>query len=280
MYNYSMKRIFLIFLISVIIQPVQAFSFYSQENAVKNVIKSQIKYANKGNFDKFIATYDSSYVNSDGFNLDVYSELIKDVWSTYNNIKYDVKIKNVEVNNNTAQVEVVEYANAGLAVTKNYTGALNSVSNNIYNLEKIDGKWKVVSDSIIDETTTMLYGAAQNLDIKLTVPQEIAPDTEYTASLEFDAPNDTIAIASISSDKIEYPQKQSKEVFRTMPEDNILERLFTSNSDNADEYVVAAIGLTKTNVEDLSIKLSLTGFGYVIKRVNVLSSKDEVSVNE
>jgi hypothetical protein len=275
-----MKRIFLIFLISVIIQPVQAFSFYSQENAVKNVIKSQIKYANKGNFDKFIATYDSSYVNSDGFNLDVYSELIKDVWSTYNNIKYDVKIKNVEVNNNTAQVEVVEYANAGLAVTKNYTGALNSVSNNIYNLEKIDGKWKVVSDSIIDETTTMLYGAAQNLDIKLTVPQEIAPDTEYTASLEFDAPNDTIAIASISSDKIEYPQKQSKEVFRTMPEDNILERLFTSNSDNADEYVVAAIGLTKTNVEDLSIKLSLTGFGYVIKRVNVLSSKDEVSVNE
>ncbi|MCM1340017.1 MAG: hypothetical protein NC191_10135, partial [Muribaculaceae bacterium] len=54
-----------------------------------------------------------------------------------------------------------------------------------------------------------------------------------------------------------------------LPEDNILERLFTSNYDNANEYVIASIGLTKTDICDLSIKLSLTGFGYAIKRVNV-----------
>ena len=79
-----------------------------------------------------------------------------------------------------------------------------------------------------------------------------------------------IAIASIASDKVEYPQKQAKEVYRKFPEDNILERIFVSNSDNVNEYVVASIGLTRADVEDFNIKLSLTGFGYKIVRVNVV----------
>ena len=36
-----------------------------------------------------------------------------------------------------------------------------------------------------------------------------------------------------------------------------------------------AIGLTKADVEDLSIKLSLTGFGYKIVRVNVIPKSEE-----
>jgi hypothetical protein len=55
-----------------------------------------------------------------------------------------------------------------------------------------------------------------------------------------------------------------------MPEENTLERLFTANNVNANEYVVASIGLTKTDISDTSIKLSLTGFGYTIKRVNIV----------
>ena len=39
-------------------------------------------------------------------------------------------------------------------------------------------------------------------------------------------------------------QVQTKEVFRSMPEDNILERIFTSNDNNKNEYVIASIGLT------------------------------------
>ena len=93
---------------------------------------------------------------------------------------------------------------------------------------------------------------------------------EYCATLEFTPPYETFAIASISSDIVEYPQKPAEEVFRPLPEDNILERLFTSNTKNANEYVVASIGLTKTTACDLNLKLSLTGFGYAIKRVNVI----------
>ena len=58
-------------------------------------------------------------------------------------------------------------------------------------------------------------------------------------------------------------------MFRKLPDDNILERLFISNTDNVNEYIVASIGITKADISDLSIKLSLTGFGYQITRVNV-----------
>ena len=46
--------------------------------------------------------------------------------------------------------------------------------------------------------------------------------------------------------------------------------MFTANSDNVNEYIIASIGLTKAAITDTSIKLSLTGFGYQITRVNVI----------
>lgn len=275
-----MKRFLTVLVLLILFTaPSFAFSFIKQENAVKNVVISQFRYANKGNFDKFIATYDKRYKNSDGFDLKTYSDLVKETWATYNNIKYNAKVKNITVNDCEAKVEVTEYTTANLQISPTYTGELDSVAESIYYLRKVDGKWKVISDSVIDETTKMLYGAAKDLDIKLIVPTLIDADTEYTASLEFVTPKNMIAIASIAADKVEYPQPKAKEVFRPMPEDNILERLFTSNSDNANEYVIASIGLTQTDICDLSIKMSLTGFGYVIRRVNVISKQNSENQN-
>ena len=264
----------------MIVAPVNAHCFRSPETAVKNVIISQFKYANKGNFDKFISTFDKNYVNSDGFDLKIYSDLVKDIWSTYNNLHYDVKIKSISVNQNDAIVNVTEYTNANLKFTGNCTGELNSQSESTYYLKKVDGKWRVISDSVSDETTKMLYGEAKNLDIKLSVPTCVKANEEYTASLEFITPQNMVAIASIAADKVEYPQPKTKEVFRAMPEDHILERLFTANNDHLNEYVIASIGLTQTDISDLSIKMSLTGFGYVIRRVNVLPEKVDESINE
>ena len=181
-----------------------------------------------------------------------------------------IKIKNISVTDNTAIAELVETSYAEIPVSEALDGVLRSEANSVYYLKKINGSWKVTSDHVISETTSMLYGDAKNMDIKLSVPNQIMADTEYTASLEFIPPKDTIAIASIANDIVEYPQSQPKEVFRKMPDDYILERLFVSNSDNVNEYVIASIGLTKADVCDLSIKLSLTGFGYQIARVNVI----------
>lgn len=280
-----MKKYLAIFIILFSIQPAFAWNvselFASNpERSVKKVINSQVRYANRADFNRFISTYDENYKSCDGFDLDVYSNLVKDIWETYRNVRYGVKIKKITVEDDRAVVELTEYSDADIKLTEEVKGALKSESESIYYLKKINNKWKVVSDLVLDERTSMLYGQAKDLDIKLTVPLQIQEDTEYTASLEFVPPEGSLAIASLSSDKVEYPQKPAKEVFRTMPEDNILERLFTSNNDKVNEYVVASIGLTKTDVCDLSIKLSLTGFGYVIRRVNVIPAKLEESVNE
>lgn len=279
-----MKKFLILLLLSLLLVP-ESFAgnsifslniFNGDTRKVKSVLNSQIKYANQLKFDKFISTYDSEYKNADGYDLETYSKMVKDLWESYGNIKYGIKVKNIDIyENNTAKVELIETSHADIPVSKKMSGVLNSEANSIYYLKKIDGKWKVTSDKVIDEVTSMLYGDAVNLDIKLSAPKEVTPGYEYTASLEFVPPKDTFAIASIAKDKVEYPQKQAKEVFRKLPEDNILERLFIANSDKMNEYVIASIGLTKADIEDLSIKLSLTGFGYQIIRVNVVDNSQK-----
>lgn len=280
MYNFCMKKL-LITILTIIFLSQNAFALsihdifsdnqVKQEHSVKRLLNSQIKYANEGNFKKFISTYDADYVNSDGFNLDIYSKLVKEVWDSYSNIKYGLKINNITINGDEAKAEVTETSNADLPLTKKYTGELKSESESIYYLKKVNGKWKVTSDAVVDEVTTMLYGEVKDINVNLTVPDKVKPGEEYCAALEFKPPENSFAIASITADKIEYPQTQSKEVFRALPDDNILERLFTANNDSKDEYIIASIGLTKTDICDLSIKLSLSGFGYIIRRVNIES---------
>lgn len=285
-----MKRILSVLILTLLLsQPSYAGTWTSlfdkdsieyQQRAITKMLKSQVRYANKNNFEKFISTYSDNYKNSDGFDLNVYSTLVKNFWETYGNIKYGVEIKKITLDENKAIVEVCETSFAEIPVSKLYDGELKSSADAVYYLEKFGKRWKVVSDRVLDETTTMLYGEAKDLDIRLTVPLTIDSNTDYTASLEFVPPSGTLAIASIAADKVEYPQKPTKEVFRTLPDDNILERIFTSNDENANEYVVASIGLTKTSVCDLSVKMSLTGFGYAIKRVNVLPKQKEIEEGE
>ena len=273
-----MKKIILITLLSIFLTPTciaeektpvfNLHLFNNDTREVKSLLNSQVRYANRNNFKKFINTYDKNYVNSDGFNLETYSNIVKDVWQSYDKIKYGIKIKNIEIKDDCAIVSLDETSSA-IIPDKNMNGVLRSEADSVYHLKKVDGKWKVTYDAVNSENTSMLYGDARDLDIKLTAPHEIEAGVEYTASLEFTPPENSIAIASIASDKVEYPQKQAKEVFRKLPDDNILERLFISNTDNVNEYIIASIGITKADINDLSIKLSLTGYGYQITRVNV-----------
>lgn len=273
-----MKKILFIALFLLILSPTcfaedkapvfNLHLFNNDEREVKSLLNAQVRYANRTNFKKFVNTYDKDYVNSDGFDLETYSKIVKDVWESYDKIKYGIKIKNVEINDNLAIVEVDETSSATIP-DEHMNGVLKSEANSVYHLKKVDGKWKVSYDAVNSENTSMLYGEAKDLNIKLTAPQEIEAGVEYTASLEFTPPENSVAIASIASDKVEYPQKQAKEVFRKLPDDNVLERLFVSNTDNMNEYIIASIGITKADINDLSIKLSLTGYGYQITRVNV-----------
>lgn len=286
-----MKKILTIFLFIFLLQtPTFAFDFSTfvinykanaDSRSVESFLNSQVRYANRANYNKFISTYADSYVSADGFDKKTYSDMVKDIWESYDRIRYGISIKDININGDKATVKLIETSYAELSMTDVYKGELKSLSDVIYYLQKNEkGRWQVIKDKVLEESTTMLYGSAKGLEVTLTVPTEIAPNTDYIATLEFTPPEGTIAIASLASDIVEYPQKPTKEVFRALPDDNILERFFTSNDGSANEYVVASIGLTKTAVEDLNLKLHLTGFGYAIKRVNLLEVAKKGVLNE
>ena len=113
--------------------------FKNDTREIKSLLHSQVKYANKTNFDKFIATYDKNYTNADGFNLDTYSELVKDIWGTYDKIVYGIKIKSIDVKDDVAEVAVEETSSADIPVSAKMDGILRSESDSVYHLKKEKG---------------------------------------------------------------------------------------------------------------------------------------------
>lgn len=247
-----------------------AVSNKSEVKAIKNILKNQIQAANKYSYPDFIKYFDFSYINSDGFGLDIYSKLVEDTWASYSNIQYAQKVKNITVNGKDAMAEVVETANAKIESQYNLTGNLKSIANNIYFLKKTTNGWRIVSDVILTEDTYLSFGELSNYTPVLNVPYQIGANRSYTATLEYTAPKNTIAIASINQEKVSYPQQASKENYRKLPDDGILERFFTANGDGVNEYIVASLGLTRPEFDNKDLQINVTGIAYVIKRVNVV----------
>ncbi len=269
-----MKRFLFILTLTLLLGSVNCANAYTSYKAdvkeIKSILKNQIQAANKYDYPDFIKYFDFGYINSDGFCLDIYSKLVEDTWTSYNNIQYAQKIKNITVNNKDAIVEVIETANAKIESEYNMSGHLKSIANNVYFLKKTTNGWRIVSDVIITEDTYLSFGELSNYTPSLNVPYQIGANNNYTATLEYVAPKNTIAIASINQEKVSYPQQASKENYRKLPDDGVLERFFTANGDGVNEYIVASLGLTRPEFEKNDLQINVTGIAYVIKRVNVI----------
>ena len=71
--------------------------YKSTYNDIKNVIEQQNIYANKYDLKGLSNLYADDFVNSDGFNKDIYFKLIEETWKTYPDISYITDIKNIEL---------------------------------------------------------------------------------------------------------------------------------------------------------------------------------------
>lgn len=298
-----MKKLFLILAVLLVICPksyaavddnialLTKKGFFDRPQAVssnsnpyeetRKVLYTHLKYANCYNLDGLKSLYADNYVNADGFGRKVYFDLIKKTWESYPDIKYKIDIKNISVNGNTAIAEVNEEAyattNTKTSVIKD-AGVLKSVSGSIYYLENFNGKWLITSDHISFEKTFLGYGSAKDIAAKLIAPCQIPSGTQYTTSLELDTPKDSLVIASIGQETITYPQTVAEEVFRKMPDDGILERVFTSNTKNINEYAVASFGITKAEIsQSREIRIYVTGLGFIMSRVNVIPKNNFIT---
>ena len=62
--------------------------YKSTYDDIKSVINQQTIFTNKYDLDGLATLYTKDFVNSDGFNKEVYFDLIKDTWKTYPDIVY------------------------------------------------------------------------------------------------------------------------------------------------------------------------------------------------
>lgn len=248
--------------------------YKSAYNDVKQVIDQQTVYTNKYDLDGLSSLYSKEFVNSDGFNKEVYFKLIKETWETYPDISYKTQINKIEVGENYATVYVNEFAVATSKETVEeltVIGELYSTSKCVYYLEKQGSKWLISSEKVLDETSTLKYGDARYADIDLNVPKQIGAGKEYTASLNVVTPIDSVIIASISKENIVYPQTKSEDAFRKLTDNSVLERVFTSNKNNVNEYAVASVGITRAeSVSDTQARIYMGGLAFIMTRINVI----------
>ena len=253
-------------------------------NDIKKVIDQQSAYTNKYDLKGLASLYENNFVNSDGFNKDVYFKLIEETWKTYPDITYKTEIKNIEFSDNYATVFTNEVA---IATSQEEIGDLTAIgelystSQCVYYLEKQGAKWLINSEKIIEETSTLKYGDARYINIELNAPKQIGANKDYTTTLKVDAPKDSIVIASINKENIVYPQTKSDDAFRKMPDDNILERVFLSNKDNVNEYAVASIGITRAeNYTDNQIRVYMGGLAFIMTRINVIPENKFIKLED
>ena len=253
-------------------------------NDIKKVIDQQSAYTNKYDLKGLASLYANNFVNSDGFNKDVYFKLIEETWKTYPDITYKTEIKNIEFSDNYATVFTNEVA---IATSQEEIGDLTAIgelystSQCVYYLEKQGAKWLINSEKIIEETSTLKYGDARYINIELNAPKQIGANKDYTTTLKVDAPKDSIVIASINKENIVYPQTKSDDAFRKMPDDNILERVFLSNKDNVNEYAVASIGITRAeNYTDNQIRVYMGGLAFIMTRINVIPENKFIKLED
>ena len=258
--------------------------YKSNYNDIKNVIETQTTYANKYDLDGLSSLYAKNFVNSDGFNKDIYFKLTKETWETYPDIIYKTHINSIEFSENYATVNVNEIA---VATSKETVGELSvigelySSSNCIYYLEKQGSKWLINSEKILDETSTLKYGDARYTNIEFTAPKQIGANQDYTATLKIDAAKNCVVIASINKENIVYPQTKAEDAFRKLSTDNILERVFHSNKDNVNEYAVASIGITRAeNSTNNQIRVYMGGLAFIMTRINVTPENKFVKLEE
>lgn len=250
---------------------------------IENLFWTQDRYVKNYDVDSLKKLYSDNFTNNDGFTKDVYFSLIKETWETYPDITYKTKIKSIKVNGNYAIVETQESA---VAITKEEDlipaiGELNSASNCRYHLEKLSDHWVITGEDVLDEYSTLKYGDARFIKMNLSAPAMIKSGTPYTAKLSIDLPPEQVVIASISREKIVNPAPKPDEKYRKLSEEQILERMFTSNTENLNEYNVAAIGITKAvPVSKDNVRVFMNGLAFIMTRVNVVPKNDFAKIGD
>lgn len=245
---------------------------FSTENEIKRFFNEYKEYSNTQNIDKLMNLYDDNYLSADKFNKRKLQELALQSWSAYPKAKYDFKILSLTSGYENATVVAYETISGETTSTVEYIkgyGYIESKAATIYYLKKYYGGWKIISDYIIDEKTSLKYGVAKDLDMKIDAPPLIKTGQEYSAVLQMNVPKEYIALVSLNNEPITFPTEKATEVFRTMKNTGIQERILRANKDGKNENAVASVGIAKADIKEKDIKINIVGIAFMTSRINI-----------
>lgn len=250
----------------------------STDSQIKNIFEQYQKYANNKSLDKFLSLHDNSYRSSDGYNKDRLKELAIESWKEYPDIKHTVKILSIDVDIDYATVitheRLIGTTKTQIDLVKG-NGLINSESTAIYYLKRCSNEWKITSDFVISEKTSLRYGVAKFIPMSIDAPAIVSPKESYTAVLKINTPKQYVSLISINNEPITYPVQKSEEIFRALKTNGIQERILHSNDGGKNENAVASVGIAKPNLHDDNLSVNLLGIAFLSSRVNVVKHKED-----
>lgn len=248
------------------------------ELQIKQIFEQYQKYSNNKQLEDFLSLHDDNYRSSDGYNKARLRELAIESWNEYPEIKYNLKVLNINVDVDNATVitqeKLIGTTNSPIELVKG-NGLINSESTAIYYLKRCSNSWKIYSDFVISEKTSLRYGLAKYIPMSVDAPAIVAPDEDYTAILKINTPRQYVALISINNEPITYPIQKSEEVFRAMKSTGIQERILHSNDGGKNENAVASVGIAKPNIKNDNLSVDLLGIAFLSSRVNVVKHKSD-----
>jgi hypothetical protein len=215
--------------------------------------------------------YADDYVNNDGLDKKSVSELTKDLWKNYPDAKSTSKMGKIRVEGRFATVDSHDTATGYTAKELPAVGGkgeLSSVSEGQLFLKKVGDEWKIIGDRIDYERVRVAFGMARNLKATFTAPEQVKAGQEYSARLLVQVPPELLAVGSITSEPLQYPQVTHTEVWRQIDEDSqTIERVIRANASNHNELLMATIGITGMGETE---RMKLKGLTYITRRMNVV----------
>ena len=253
---------------------------YANKYSIVKFFQEHVDYANKNDLAEFLRCYSPTYISNDGFDYDSTSALFKDLWKQYCGIQYRNKVNSVAFYGDTAVVNVSEVARADIN-SESKAGELKSYVDVIYYLERKGKSWVITGENVITEEICIQWGDARSVAMYLESPQLVGAGEEYSAKLFIAPPQGILAIGSISSEIVSYPQKSQKDIFKKFAQDYSIERLIKANTENTNEYVVASIGYTRPSSSGIKgINMNLSGYACLIRRVNVVPVNKYIEIKK
>lgn len=246
------------------------------EKDIRNILIKQVELSDKKDFEKLQTFYSEDYRNSDAFDKNTTFALVRDNFEIYPDLKISVKINNVDINGKYAVADVLEYAQKNGLERDDIEskGKLRAEARTLYYLENINGKWLITAEQSIYENNIVTFGEAEHADLKLIAPMIVPAGSQYNAEMKINnLPKSALVMGSISKSEAVYPVPQEEDNpddYRVF-EETSLERIFTANKDNIDEYISGTLGITRSKpLPNGDFKLYISGVAFIMTKVNVI----------